>query len=116
MIASRFYWPTFEPEHTSFAEMILRLARTDSSIGCPRSFGEKDAFLVLNDWREDQGFALKQRAIEALTTVFEEILQTHGMECLRAGFVSRLAAVSQAMEGLTGVADTVDFFLEWRRP
>jgi hypothetical protein len=35
------------------------------------------------------------------------------MELLRAGFVSRLAAVCQAMEGLTGVAGTVDSVLKW---
>jgi hypothetical protein len=39
--------------------MILRLTRTDSSIAFPLSFGENGAFLVLNDWLEDQDFALK---------------------------------------------------------
>jgi hypothetical protein len=34
------------------------------------------------------------------------------MELLRAGFVSRLAAVCQAMEGLAGVAETADSVLE----
>jgi hypothetical protein len=61
---------------------------------------------MLNDWREDQDFALKQRATEALTTTFEAIPKTDGMELLRAGFVSRLAAVCQAMEGLAGVTGT----------
>jgi hypothetical protein len=51
---------------------------------------------MLNAWLEDQDCALKQRATEALTTTFEEISKTHGMELLRAGFVSRLAAVCQA--------------------
>jgi hypothetical protein len=34
------------------------------------------------------------------------------MELLRAGFVSRLAAVCQAMEDLAGVDETADSFLE----
>jgi hypothetical protein len=57
--------------------------------------------------------ARKQKATEVLTTMFEEILKTHGIELLRAGFVSRLAAVCHAMEDLAGVAETADSFLEW---
>jgi hypothetical protein len=37
------------------------------------------------------------------------------MELLRAGFVNRLAAVCQAMEALTDVAETADSVLEWAK-
>jgi hypothetical protein len=93
--------------------MILRLARTDSSIDFLRLFSENSAFLMLNDWRKDQGLALKQMATGALTTAFEEIPETHGMELLRARFLGRLAAVCQAMKDLAGVAETADSVLEW---
>jgi hypothetical protein len=43
---------------------------------------------------------------------FQEIPKTERMELLRAGFVSRLAAICQAMEGLAGVAETADSVLE----
>jgi hypothetical protein len=88
--------------------MILCLARTDSSMDFPRLFSENGVFLMLNAWWEDHDFVLKQRATEALTTAFEEIAKTHGMELIQAGFVSRLAAVYQAMEGLAGVASTIE--------
>jgi hypothetical protein len=79
--------------------MILRLPRTDSSIDFPL---------------EDHGFALKQRGkTEALTTAFEEIPNTDAMKLFRVGFVSRLAAVCQAMEDLPGAAETVDSVVEW---
>jgi hypothetical protein len=52
-------------------------------------------------------------ATEALTAAFEEILKTDGIELLQAGFLSRLAAVCQAMEDLAGVAETADSVLEW---
>jgi hypothetical protein len=68
---------------------------------------------MLNECPEDQGFALKQRATEALTTAFEEIPRMNGMELLRAGLVSRHAAVCQAMEDLVGVAERADSVLEW---
>jgi hypothetical protein len=68
---------------------------------------------MLNDWLEGQDYALKQRATEAFTTAFEEILQTHALERLQAEFVSRLAAVCQAMEDLAGVAETTDSVVEW---
>jgi hypothetical protein len=71
---------------------------------------------MLNDWMEDQDFALKQRATEALTTAFEEISKTDAMKLLRAGFVSRLAAVCQAMESLAGVAEMVNPFWSGSRP
>jgi hypothetical protein len=92
--------------------MIHRLTHPDSSIDFPSLFGEKGAFLMLNDCQEDQGFALKQRATETLTTAFEEMPKTDEMELVRAGFVSRLAAVCQAMEDLTGVGETSDSVLE----
>jgi hypothetical protein len=97
----------------TFSRPILRLARTNSSIGFHDLFSENGVFLVLNDWLEDQGFVLKQRATEALTMAFKEIPQTDAMELLRAGFVSRLAAVYQAMECSAGVAETADSILEW---
>jgi hypothetical protein len=67
---------------------------------------------MLTDWLEDQDFALKQRATDALTTAFSEIPKTHGVELLRAGSMSLLAVVCQATEELMGVAETADSGLE----
>jgi hypothetical protein len=47
---------------------------------------------MLDDWLEDQDFALKQRTTEALTTAFEEIPKIDGIELLRGGSVSQFAA------------------------
>jgi hypothetical protein len=103
-------------EWRSIAEIMLRLTRPDSSIDSPRLFSENGAFWMLNDCSEDQGFALKQRATETLTTAFEETPKTDGMELVRAGFVRRLAAVCQAMEDLAGVAEMANSVLEWAEP
>jgi hypothetical protein len=92
--------------------MILRLTRMDSSIDFPRLFSENGALLIVNDWLEDQDFALKQMATYTLTAAFAEIPKTHGVELLQAESVIRLAVVCQAMEDLTGVAETADSGLE----
>jgi hypothetical protein len=98
-----------------FAKMVLQLLCTDAS-GCDFLwlFSTNGTFLLLNDWLDNEDFAVKQKAAEAITSGFSQISDSFAIELIRKGFVSRLAVIYQGMKmsKLTESAETVERILD----